>query len=74
MIYHQWNDGTWGAFIPDVPDVCAVADTWEAIGGAVEDGLAEYAERLRAEDRQLPPALHAAGTVTAAEPRISAAG
>ncbi len=66
-IYHQWNDGTWGAFIPDVPEVLAVGETRDGAADAIQDALGDYTEVLRAEGRPLPPALHVAGTVRAGE-------
>jgi predicted RNase H-like HicB family nuclease len=67
VIYHQWNDGTWGACIPDIPDVLAVGETREEVAGAIHEALGEYAEGLRAEGRPLPAALHVADTVSAGE-------
>lgn len=76
VIYHPWSDGTWGAFVPDVPEVVAVGATREEAAGAIDAALADHERSLLADGRPLPAPAHVADTVRAGRPLagVSATG
>ena len=63
VIYEQADGGGWGAYLPDLPGVVALGATREEAAERIQEALSAYVEQLRAEGRELPAPLHAAGTV-----------
>ena len=65
VVYERAEDGGWGAYLPDVPGVVALAPTQEETAQLIAAALGAYAEEMREQGRELPPARAEAGTVTA---------
>lgn len=57
VVYEQGDDGTWGAYCPDLP-VFAGADTRDETAVLMRAALADYVEFLRNEDLPLPEPSH----------------
>jgi predicted RNase H-like HicB family nuclease len=57
VIYEQGEDGTWGAYCPDLP-VFAGADTREETATLMREALTSYVEFLREEGRDVPESMH----------------
>jgi predicted RNase H-like HicB family nuclease len=65
VIYEQAEDGGWGAYIPDLPGVVALAETRSEVAERIQEALSAYAEDLRDRGVSLPAPHHAAGTAAA---------
>ncbi|HEX8066482.1 MAG TPA: type II toxin-antitoxin system HicB family antitoxin [Thermoleophilaceae bacterium] len=65
VIYEQAEDGSWGAYLPDLPGVVALGGTRDEVADRIQEALTAYAEELRAAGRPLPDPLHASGVVQA---------
>jgi predicted RNase H-like HicB family nuclease len=65
VIYEQDEDGGWGAYLPDLPGVVALAPTRAEVSERIQEALSAYADDLRERGRTLPSPHHAAGTVAA---------
>lgn len=63
VIYEQADDGGWGAYLPDLPGVVALGTTRDEAADRIREAMNAYVEQLRAEGRELPAPLHAAGTI-----------
>ncbi len=64
VIYEQAEDGGWGAYLPDLPGVVALADTRESAAVRIREALAAYASELRGRGETLPGPLSVAETVS----------
>lgn len=47
VIYEQAEDGTWGAYIPDLPGVLALGATRPKMAERIQEALAAYVDELR---------------------------
>ncbi|HEY5320834.1 MAG TPA: type II toxin-antitoxin system HicB family antitoxin [Galbitalea sp.] len=65
VIYEQAEDGGWGAYIPDLPGVVAVASTRDDVAERIREALTAYSDTLRGNGQTLPRPHHVAGTVAA---------
>ena len=65
VIYEQGEDGSWGAYLPDVPGVVALGATREEVAAGLEEALEAYVEDLHGRGLSLPAPHHAAGTIAA---------
>ncbi len=65
VIYEQAEDGTWGAFIPDLPGVVALGTTRSEVTERIQEALSAFADDLRDRGRLLPVPHHATGVVAA---------
>lgn len=62
VIYERSEDGGWGAYLPDLPNVIALGTTREEVEERMREALAAYAELMEEEGTPLPEPVHAAGT------------
>jgi predicted RNase H-like HicB family nuclease len=65
VIYEQAEDGGWGAYMPDLPGVVALAASRTEVMERIKEALAAYADDLRRRGRTLPSPHHDAGTLAA---------
>jgi predicted RNase H-like HicB family nuclease len=65
VIYEQAEDGGWGAYLPDLPGVVALGDSRDELAERIQEALQAYADEMRSLGRELPPPVHAVGTVHA---------
>ncbi len=65
VIYEEAEDGGWGAYIPDLPGVVALAGTRGEVAERIREALAAYAEDLRDRGESMPAPHHAADTIAA---------
>ncbi|MCX6410338.1 MAG: type II toxin-antitoxin system HicB family antitoxin [Actinobacteria bacterium] len=64
VIYEQGEDGTWGAYCPDLP-VFAGADTREETAALMREALAAHIEFLQESDIGIPEPCHDAEFIAA---------
>lgn len=64
VIYEQGEDGTWGAYCPDLP-VFAGADTREETAALMREALAAHIEFLKESDIGIPEPCHDAEFIAA---------
>ncbi len=65
VIYEPADDGSWGAYLPDLPGVIALGKSRNDVAERIKEALAAYAADLQQRGRSLPAPHHAAGTVAA---------
>lgn len=65
MIYEQKPNGGWGAYLPDLHGVVALAATRSEVGERIQEALSAVADDLRDCGKPLPPPHNTAGTVAA---------
>jgi predicted RNase H-like HicB family nuclease len=65
VIYEQAEDGAWGAYLPDLPGVVALAPTRAEVAERIEEALSAYADDLRKRGQVMPAPHHSSGTVAA---------
>lgn len=65
VIYEQGDDGTWGAYSPDVDGVCASADTREEAAALMREALPAHIDALREGGLTVPEPTHHAEFLTA---------
>jgi predicted RNase H-like HicB family nuclease len=65
VIYEEGEDGAWGAYLPDLPGVVALATSRTEVAERLSEAVAAYAKDLRQRGEQLPAPHHAAGTIAA---------
>ncbi|MCB8971719.1 MAG: type II toxin-antitoxin system HicB family antitoxin [Solirubrobacterales bacterium] len=63
-IYEQAEDGGWGAYLPDLPEVVGLGATRVEVEERLAEALAVYAEFMAEEERPLPQPASYSGTVT----------
>ena len=64
VIYERGEDGTWGAYCPDLP-VFAGADTREETTALIREALVAHLEFLRESDSGIPEPSHDAEFIAA---------
>ena len=64
VIYEQAEDGGWGAYLPDLPGVVALAETREKTAEGIREALAAYASEMRRRGESLPGPLSTAETLS----------
>ncbi len=65
VIYEQAEDGGWGAYLPDLPGVVAVATSRSEVTERIQEALTAYADDTRQRGRSLPEPHHATGVLAA---------
>jgi predicted RNase H-like HicB family nuclease len=65
VIYEQAEDGGWGAYLPDMPGVVALAATRDEVAAGIREALSAYVEDLGERGLSLPQPHHAADTIAA---------
>ena len=65
VIYEEAADGAWGAYLPDLPGVVAVAPTRAEVAERLQEALVAYSDDLRERGEELPAPHHAVGTIAA---------
>jgi predicted RNase H-like HicB family nuclease len=66
VIFEQADDGGWGAYLPDLPGVVALAATREEVAAGIQEALDAFTDEMRALGKSLPPPTATASTVEAA--------
>ena len=65
-IFERANDGSWGAYVPDLPGVAIVGDTLDEVRAELPALIAFHIEGLREEGGEVPPPTSIAESVTVA--------
>lgn len=65
VVYERSEDGSWGAYLPDVPGVAALGDTQDEVAAGLREALAAYADEMRSLGQDMPPAVATTDTVAA---------
>jgi predicted RNase H-like HicB family nuclease len=65
VIYEEAEDGTWGAYLPDLPGVVALGTDRTEVSERLREALTAYTDDLRERGEELPAPHHAAGTIAA---------
>jgi predicted RNase H-like HicB family nuclease len=66
VVFERADDGGWGAYLPDVPGVVALATTREEVAARIREALDAYAEEMATIGRPLPDPVASTGTIRAA--------
>ena len=62
-VIYEKGESTWGAYVPDLPGVVAVADSREEAESLIREAIEFHVEGLNAEGLAVPPPASWAGTV-----------
>ncbi|MBM3635012.1 MAG: type II toxin-antitoxin system HicB family antitoxin [Actinobacteria bacterium] len=65
VIYEQGEDGTWGAYSPDLWGVIASADTLEETKALMREALPAHVEALREAGLEVPEPTHQVAFIAA---------
>ena len=65
VIYEQGEDGTWGAYSPDLWGVYAAADTREETVALMREAVPAHVEALREAGLEIPEPTHHAERIAA---------
>lgn len=65
IIYEEGEDGSWGAFSPDVDGVIAVGRTQNEVEQRMQEAMAAHLEVLREQGLPAPPARTTHGYLAA---------
>ena len=66
VIYERAEDGSWGAYLPDLPGVVALDASRDEVATGIREALAAYVEEMVALRQQLPAPTSVAETLQAA--------
>jgi len=66
VIFEQAEDGGWGAYLPDLPGVVALAATRDEVSERIHEAVDAYAREMADLGKPLPEPVAAAGTIQAA--------
>ena len=66
VIFERAEDGGWGAYLPDLPGVVALATTRDEVTARINEAVDAYAEEMAGLGQPLPEPVAAAGTIQAA--------
>jgi predicted RNase H-like HicB family nuclease len=66
VVFERAEDGSWGAYLPDVPGVVALGATREETASRIQEALDAYADEVAALGGRLPDPVAATGTIAAA--------
>jgi len=64
VIYEQSGDGSWGAYLPDLPGVVALGTTRQEVATRIEEAVSAYVDERGRLGEELPAPVHTSGTVT----------
>lgn len=64
MVVEQASDGSWSAFVPDVPGVYASSETREGLEAEMREALRFYSDYLAESGEALPAPASSAGVVS----------
>jgi predicted RNase H-like HicB family nuclease len=65
-ITEKASDGTYSAYVPDLPGCTTSADTLDEVHENIKEAVSIYLDSLREHNEPIPPPITAAGTVEAA--------
>ena len=65
-IIEKATDGSYSAYVPDLPGCTSCGDTVEELRAGIKDAVDLYIEELRADGQAVPQPTSDAGTVEAA--------
>lgn len=57
VVYERSDEGSWGAYLPDVPGVAALGDTRDEVATGLREAPAAHADEMRDLERDVPPAV-----------------
>jgi len=63
VIYEQGEDGGWGAYIPDIPNVTAVGESHDEVARLIREGVEIYLEEIESPS-ELPSPASIAETIS----------
>lgn len=66
VIFERAEDGGWGAYLPDLPGVVALADTRDEVAERIQEALDAYAQEMSTLGQRLPEPVAATATIQAA--------
>lgn len=66
VLIEKANDGSYSAYIPDLPGCVACGDTREEAQQLIQEAIAHHIESMRAHNQPIPPASTTATVVHAA--------
>ena len=65
IIYERAEDGSWGAWVPDIDGVVAAGDTRDEVGALVREALPTHIEAMRENGETVPGPQNLAGYIAA---------
>jgi predicted RNase H-like HicB family nuclease/predicted RNA binding protein YcfA (HicA-like mRNA interferase family) len=65
VIFEQAEDGGWGAYVPDLPGVVALAGTRDEVSDRIHEAVNAYVREMADLGKPLPEPVAAAGTIQA---------
>ena len=65
-VIEKANDGSYSAYVPDLPGCTTSGDTADDIRRSIKDAVASYIESLREHNEPVPPPSSAVDVVEAA--------
>jgi predicted RNase H-like HicB family nuclease len=65
-VIEKANDGSFSAFVPDLPGCTTSGDTPDEVRKSIKDAVDTYIESLRENNEQIPPPSSTADVVEAA--------
>ena len=66
VIFERAEDGGWGAYLPDLPGVVALAATRHEVSERIHEAVEAYVQEMAALGQPLPEPVALAGTIQAA--------
>jgi predicted RNase H-like HicB family nuclease len=54
-VIYEKGDSTWGAYVPDLPEVSAAGDSREEVECLIREAVEFHIEGLKAEGLSVPP-------------------
>ncbi len=65
IIYERAEDGSWGAWVPDIDGVVAAGDTRDEVGALVREALPTHIKAMRENGETVPGPQNLAGYIAA---------
>ena len=65
-VIEKANDGSYSAYVPDLPGCTTSAETIEEIGRNIKDAVETYIDSLREHNEPIPPPISTSDVVEAA--------
>lgn len=66
VVIERADDGGWGAYLPDIPGVVALARTRDEVSEGIREALDAYAQEMAALGEPLPQPVATSETIQAA--------
>lgn len=65
IVYEQAEDGSWGAYLPDLPGVVALGRTRDEADTRIREAVSAYVAEMADLGQELPEPTASAGTIDA---------